>query len=124
MWIVNIPTSSPCLFWTFAFVWSAFQAWAGFHYGLHIYDSACRVNINKPYVRLLAYGFHHGAWYFFCSLSGFIAWCVAHWVSSRIGNWSDVASGTGAIIVALAALSVLGVSGALSRILYLGKKPV
>ena len=126
MQIVNFPTSYPCLFWTAAIVWSAFQAYAGYQYGLYIYDSARKDERPKPCVcvRLLAYGLHHSAFYGLCSLSGFSAWRLAHWVSSRIDNWSDVAGGTGAILVAFAVFSVLGVSGALPRILYLGKRPV
>jgi hypothetical protein len=124
MQIVNFPTSSPFLFWTVAIVWSAFQAYAGFQYGLYIYDSAHKDDSHKPRVRLVAYGLHHGAFYCLCSLSGFAAWCLAHWVSERIGNWSEVAGGTGAILVALAVFSILGISGALPRILYLGNRPV
>ena len=125
MQIVEFPTSFPFLFWTIAIVWSAFQAYVGFQYGLYIYKSAypCKDDRPKACVRLLAYGLHHGAFYCLCSLSGFLAWCLAYWVSSRIGNWSDVAGGTGAILVALSVFSVLGVSGALPRILYLGNRP-
>ena len=70
------------------------------------------------------YGVHHGALYFVCALSGFIAWKLAVQMSSTINNWPNVATGTGAVFVALALLSVAGVSGILPRILYLGNRPV
>ncbi len=99
MQIVNFPVSYPCLFWTVAIVWSAFQAFAGYQYGLYICDSAERKDKPSECVRQLAYGFIHGAFYFFCSLSGFLAWRLAHLVSSKIDNWSNISSGTGAILV-------------------------
>jgi len=125
MQIVNFPVSSPCLFWIAATVWSTIQGIAGYWYGIYIYDSRAVDEYVRPkYVKPFAYGFHHGAFYFLCSLSGFVAWYLANLVSGRIGNWSEVAGGTGAILVALAVFSVLGISGALPRILYLGKCPV
>jgi len=126
MWIVSLPVSCPCLFWAVAILWSGFQAYAGFHYGLYICDNAERKSDSPEpsrCTRLLAYGVHHGIFYFTSSLSGFVAWRLAHWVTSGIGNWADIAGGTGAVLVALTVLSILGVSGALSRILYLGKWP-
>lgn len=125
MQIVNFPQSFPCLFWTLAIGWSSFQAYAGFQYGLYIYDSSKPNDQSiKKLVRNVAYGLHHGLFYFTCSLSGFLAWGLTHLVSSKINNWSNISGGTGAILVAIAVFSVVGVSGALPRILYLGKKPV
>lgn len=124
MWIVNFPASCPCGFWAAALIWSLFQAYAGYRYGLYIYDNAGYENgsHSKP-TRLLAYGVHHGIFYFACSFSGFATWRLAHWVSSAIGNWADVASGTAAIVIALTVLSIAGISGGLPRIIFFGKLP-
>jgi len=124
MWIVNLPTSYPISFWFAAIVWSVFQGYAGREYGLYIFDKARENDSNKKRVRQLAYGFHHGAFYFLCSLSGFVAWCIGNQVSEKIGNWAEVAAGTGAILVALVVVSIVGISGALPRILYLGNRVV
>lgn len=124
MQIINFPALSPGWFWIVAFVWSAFQAYTGFQYGLYICDTACKDSRPKAHVRFLAYGLHHGAFYCLCSLSGFAAWCLARWVSERIVDWSEIAGGTGTILVALAVFAVLGISGALPRILFLGNRPV
>ena len=124
--IVKFPASYPVVFLIVSIVWSVYQAYVGYWYGLYIYDNAYNKDTKptrQPHVRLLAYGLHHGAFYCLCSFSGFAAWCLAHWVSKSITNWSGVTSGTGAILTALAVLSVLGVSGALPRILYLGNRP-
>jgi hypothetical protein len=123
MWFVSLPTSYPVCFLIVVILWSAFQAYTGYHYGVFISDSASRNDGRKACVRLVAYGVHHGAIYFCCSVSGFAAWYLADRVSEKIGNWSEVAAGTGAILVALAVLSIVGVSGALPRILYLGNRP-
>ena len=83
MSIVNLPMACPCLFWAVAVVWGGFQAYAGYHYGCYICDSAREEDRNlKPCTRRLTYGVHHGILYFTCSLSGFVAWRLAHWVSS------------------------------------------
>lgn len=120
--IVHFPGSSPFWFGILAIVWSAFQAYAGFQYGLWIYDST-HTNFNTEHGRLTAYGFHHSLFYCVCSLSGFIAWYLLHLASKGIDNWTTVAGGTGAILIALAVVSVAGVSGSLPRILYLGGRP-
>jgi hypothetical protein len=130
MSLLNFPVSSPCLFWIVAIVWSVYQAFAGYQYGLWIYDNAYkRVDENNNHklkydVRTLAYGLPHSAFYFLCTLSGFVAWDLSLWVSARINNWAEISSGTGAVLVALAVLSLVGVSGALPRILFLGNRPV
>ena len=124
MQIINFPSLSPTCFWIVAFFWSAFQAYTGFQYGLYICDAACKDPRPKPHVRFLAYGLHHGAFYGLCSLSGFAAWRLVPLVSEKIVNWSDVAGGTGAILIALTVFTVAGISGALPRILFLGNKPV
>jgi len=107
-----------------AIVWSTYQSLAGYQYGLYIFDSHREKDRHMVRVRSLLYGVHHGALYFLCSLSGFIAWSIVRSVAEKIGNWSEVAGGTGAILIALALISVVGVSGILPRILYLGNRPV
>jgi hypothetical protein len=124
MWFVRLPRFCPEFFLIVAIIWSSFQAYAGYHYGVFISERAglCR---DKS-VRFWAYGIHHGAIYFWCSVSGFAAWYLADRLSQEIKeieHWSEVATGTGAILIALAVLSIVGVSGALPRILYLGNRP-
>jgi len=124
MKIVNFPMLFPCCFWIIAIAWSVFQGYAGYWYGLFIYDSNA---IDKPvrptHVRPVAYGVHHGFFYFLCSFSGFIAWSLALQIAKRI-NWSAVTGGLATILTALLLIAVLGVSGALPRILFLGKNPL
>lgn len=122
--IMNFPASFPFLFWTVAVLWSVFQGYAGLRYGLYIYDSAYKAGDRKPFIRLVAYGLHHGAFYTICSVSGFVAWCLLGGLFEKISDWSEVGGGTGAILIALVVLTVVGVSGGLPRVLYLGNRPV
>jgi hypothetical protein len=55
-----------------------------------------------------------GAFYFLSTLSGFVAWYLALKKDSIPIT----------ALAALAIFTVLGISGALQRILYLGKKPI
>ena len=123
MWLITFPTSYPTLFWLAAIIWSAYQGYAGREYGLYIFDQSPNTDSNTKVVRHLAYGFHHGAFYFLISLSGFVAWSLINSIVEKISDWSQVTAGSAAILVALAGFSVLGVSGALARMLYLGKRP-
>jgi len=124
MWFILFPINHQYYFLGLAVAWSACQAYAGYWYGTYIFERAnlCR----KPHVRICAYGAHHAAFYFFCSLCGFTAWYVAGKVSAKIGvdHWSTIGGGTATILVALAVLTAVGISGALPRILYLGNRPV
>lgn len=125
--IVNFPMLSTYSFWGVAIVWSTIQGIAGYWYGIYIYDSS-EVNrfVRPKYVKPFAYGFHHGAFYFLCSISGFIAWCLALKIAEKINiinDWSAVSGGTATILTALLLIAVLGVSGALPRILFLGRYP-
>ena len=124
MWIVNLPLI-PWLFWPIAILWSGYQACVGYQYGLFIFDSNRERNWHTRRVRRWSYGVPHGAFYFVCTLSGFVAWKVANQIltSGQIGNWSSVAAGTGAILVALTLVAIAGVSGILPRIFYLGNRP-
>lgn len=129
MHIVSFPMLCPKTFWGLAFVWSVIQGCAGRWYGLYIYDSnAIDKYVRPKYVRHFAYGFHHGAFYFLCSFAGFIAWCLAAQFAAKIGEtegaWLTISGGSGTILLALAVLGLLGVSGALPRVLYLGNRPV
>jgi hypothetical protein len=124
MWIVALPETHPYLFWLAAVGWSIYQFLCGYQYGLYIFNSHRTEELHRVRVRAWFYGVHHGALYFVCALSGFIAWKLTLQMSATIGNWSNVATGTGAVLVALALLSVVGVSGILPRILYLGNRPV
>lgn len=126
MSIINFPQLCPPVFWLFAIAWSFFQAFAGYHYGLYICDSAYKPLASKPSkcVRQVAYGIIHGAFYFILTFLGFLAWDHALSLSSSIDHCSTVSGGMETFLITLAVFSVLGVSGALPRILYLGKRPV
>ena len=85
--IVNFPVNFPYCFWLIGIAWSLlFQGFAGYRYGLFfISDSTYAETKDKiitPHpnesVRQIAYGVHHGAFYFLCSFSGFIAWNLKH----------------------------------------------
>ena len=124
MWLVRLPTNHSYIFVAIAFAWSSFQFFAGYCYGIFIFERAnlCRTKL----VRIGAYGIHHAAFYFLCSVAGFTSWYVANRMSEKIEgcNWSTIGGGTGAMFVALVAVSIIGVSGALPRILYLGNRPI
>jgi len=120
MWFVTLPTSSPKLFLIAAIIWSCFQFYAGYYYGVFIFDTADRKGSPMPpeRVRKLAYGIHHGAMYFCCAVVGFSAWYLAAYRFASYGNSSP------GVTIALAIISIVGVSGALPRMLYLGNRPV
>lgn len=124
MQIANLPVSFPCIFWIIACAWSIFQGYAGFRYGLYIYDLAQNSSTPNQFVRFTAYGLHHGAFYCLCSLSGFTAWRFLIVLSEKVINWSEISGGTGAVLISLAVISVVGVSGGLPRILFLGNRPL
>lgn len=122
MSLVLLPSAHPTLFCWIAAIWCLFQSYVGWEYGLYICDRARKeVPITGPCPvlrRRAAYGFHHSAFYGLCTLAGFLAWSVA------VGARADMlqASASGAVLVALAGTAVLGVSGALPRVLYLGNR--
>lgn len=119
MWLATFPNFHPVWFWLIAISWSAFQGYTGWVYGLFIAQS----NASASRVaRALAYGAHHAAFYVLCASAGFGAWALASHTSTRIYDWSSIAGGTAALLVALGAFAVAGVSGALPRILYLGNR--
>ena len=134
MMIVNFPILFPCCFWICAIAWSLFQSFAGYRYGLFIFDSAYAETKDKKItprptdkVRQIAYGVHHGVFYFLCSLSGFIASDSLPLITEKIEKanaWAEISGGTGTILIALTLLLCLGVSGGLPRILFLGNRPV
>lgn len=125
MWLVMFPTTCPAWFWVLAIGWSLFQGYTGRVYGLFICESARRGEVGQPsrLTREGAYGLHHASLYFVCSMSGFVAWSLANDLYQSVESWSSVGGGIGAVMIALAGFTVMGVSGALPRILYLGHKP-
>lgn len=118
MSFVSLPSTHPTMYWWLAATWCLFQSYVGWEYGLFICDHARKdVPFQGRYPALrrhLAYGFHHSAFYGVCTLAGFAAW-------SGVGSMTDVArsSASGAVLLSLAGVAVLGVSGALPRVLYL-----
>jgi hypothetical protein len=120
--VLKIPVLLPSLFWVTATVWSVFQAHTGYRTGLWIYDNSGS-DKSKKYVRQLAYGVHHAAFYGICSFVGFLAWRGGLAVSGNIADWSNLSGGSGSLLIALAVIAISGISGALPRILYLGGRP-
>lgn len=121
MSFLSLPSSIPWLFWLLALAWSGVaQGVPGYHYGTYICDRD-RKEASLSVRRL--YGFHHAALYFTSSLAGFVAWLVLDHAVSPVEQWSQFSASTTAASVAIAAFAVLGVSGALARILYTGVKP-
>ena len=120
MRFLTLPESIPWLFWLIAIVWSVSHGVAGYQYGTYICDKA-RPDVAKG-VRCV-YGGHHAMLYFTTSFSGFVAWPLLTSLSSRIADWSQVPVSAATLFVAIAAFAVLGVSGALARILHTGLKP-
>ncbi|MEA3246263.1 MAG: hypothetical protein U9Q74_08925 [Gemmatimonadota bacterium] len=127
--LASIPMNCPWPFWLVALAWSAFQSYAGFHYGVWIYNVAHRdkdgnlADIDEK-VRDRAYGAHHAAFYALCSLSGFVAWSGLAVLARHVDTWSSVSGGTATLMVALGVFTVAGISGALPRSLFLGNRPV
>lgn len=126
MSLLDLPNSPSCAFYIIAISWSLFQAHAGYHYGLFIFDSACdtgKQSMNKNWAKKWAYAVPHSALYFLCTFSGFLALFLTYLLASKIDDWLNISGGTGAIFVALALFTVSGISGALPRMLYLGQRP-
>jgi hypothetical protein len=124
--IFSFPNYCPFGFYLIAILWSIFQAIAGYHYGLYIFNSANdkgKVGMNEFWATL-AYPIHHAFFYALCSLSGFIAWHIAYLIVAQITDFRNISTGTGAVLIALSLLALSGISGALPRILYLGNRPV
>jgi hypothetical protein len=61
--------------------------------------------------------------YFFCSIAGFAALWLATSVFNALPNIHDIPGGTGALLVFLVVLGLLGVSGILPHVIQLGKLP-
>lgn len=121
MQIASLPTLGTGWFCWLALLWSAYQAIAGWTYGLYIIDSVPNTDPG-PWRRYGVYGLHHGLWYLACSYAGFVSWSIGVTVAAGVKEWASIGAGLGALLVALGALAVLGVSGALARMLFLGQK--
>ena len=61
--------------------------------------------------------------YFFCSIVGFAALWLATSVFNALPNIHDIPGGTGALLVFLVVLGLLGVCGILPHVIQLGKLP-
>jgi len=61
--------------------------------------------------------------YFFCSIAGFAALWLAKSIFNALPNIYDVPGGTGALLVFLVVLGLLGVIGQLPYLIQLGKVP-
>lgn len=97
---------------------------AGWNYGLFINETLAtpRTDWRRQWV----YRMHHGMLYFACSFCGFVARALAasltQSLTASVNAWSSLSAGSATVFLALCAGSVLGVSGALSRLLYLGQR--
>lgn len=61
--------------------------------------------------------------HFFCSIAGFAALRLASSIFNALPNIHDIPGGTGALLVFLVILGLLGVSGILPHVILLGKLP-
>jgi len=61
--------------------------------------------------------------YFFCSIAGFAALWLAKSIFNALPNINDIPGGTGALLVFLVVLGLLGVIGQLPYLIQLGKLP-
>ena len=61
--------------------------------------------------------------YFFCSIAGFAALWLAKSIFNAPPNINDIPGGTGALLVFLVVLGLLGVIGQLPYLIQLGKLP-
>jgi hypothetical protein len=74
----------------------------------------------ETFVVRYAYDF---LFYFFCSIVGFAALWLAIYVFNALPNIYDIPGGTGALLVFLVVLGLLGISGILPYVIQLGKLP-
>ncbi len=117
----SFPTLANTWFCWLALVWSLYQGAAGYSFGLFTVANIPTKDL-KPARRHLIYGLHHGLLYFACSYAGFACWSLAVGIASKVTDWGGAEVGLGTLLAALAVISVLGVSGALARMLFLGHK--
>ncbi len=115
------PSLATSWFCWLALIWSLYQLVAGWNYGLFIVVKIPATELGKAR-RHLIYALHHGLWYFACSYAGFASWSLAVGIAAKVIDWSAVGAGLGTLLAALVAVAVLGVSGALARMLFLGQK--
>ena len=120
--LVLLPIMHVTAFWILSVAWSLFQGYSGYVYGLFIHDAARKEKTGV--VRQLAYGIHHAAMYLVCSMSGFAAWSCASYIAVSTKSQPEMSVGMGAVLIALASITVTGVSGALPRLLFFGNRPV
>ncbi|MCI0706305.1 MAG: hypothetical protein L0Y80_02305 [Ignavibacteriae bacterium] len=125
-----MPTICIVFYYLIATAWSVFQYYAGRTYGLFIIDSTdhkLKISSTKEILwlgassrdRKWAYGFQHGAFYFICTFSGFVSLNIAYLMWCENYNWENLST----VFVLLCIYSVVGISGGLPRILFLGKWP-
>jgi hypothetical protein len=88
--------------------------------GGHIYDQAIEEGRDQC-IRRWAYCVPHAGLYLVATVVGIAAWLLLNAIAARI-DVSQLSGGTATLLVATAMLGVLGVSGALGRLLYIGNK--
>ncbi|HLE56902.1 MAG TPA: hypothetical protein VJB15_07455 [Rhodothermia bacterium] len=117
----SFPSLANTWFCWLALFWSLYQAAAGWSFGLFTVAHIPKKDLGSAR-RHLIYGIHHALWYFACSYAGFASWSLAVGIAAKVSDWSNVGAGLGTLLAALVAVAVLGVSGALARMLFLGQK--
>jgi hypothetical protein len=132
MWLLTLPADHPRWFFALALIWSGYQAVAGWVFGLYTFDRAHPKSSEQqrpseaapaaPWQRFLVYALHHSAFYFICTVFGFASWRVLSVALGRVDSWGNLSAGAGTVLIALATFVLVGVSGILPRILYLGNR--
>jgi hypothetical protein len=114
---MDILELTPCLYVSFAILWSAYQGIRGAVE--HHYASAKKD--DKFYNWFVLY-VHDFFFRFICTMAGFIALYVSYFLLT-MAKFSELSSGTSALIVFSFVIGVIGVGGQLHHIILLGKLP-
>lgn len=120
MVIVELPQTHPLCFGVIAVLWTAVQGLAGWNYGLFINETSSAPRTD--WRRHAVYGLHHACQYVACSVAGFASWQKVSELLAPQDSLLAVTAPGATLTLALGAVTVLGVSGALARLLYLGQR--
>lgn len=116
-----------CVYWIVAVIFSTFYGIRGIMYCMH-YVGIENAKIQKEYEtdklawtlsqRIVVHYIQDFIYNFVCSLFGFIALYWDLKIARSISDFSNIAGGTAAVITFLSLVGIIGVSGALPRILF------
>ena len=126
----------PCLFVIVGLVVSAYHGFRGFvpqrwtaQLQKHVDEQMAAKNnttfkwFMSPVETIAVRYVYDALFYFFCSIVGFSALWLATYLFNTLPNIHDIPGGTGALLVFLVVLGLLGVSGILPYVIQLGKLP-